>query len=485
MPSSKDKYLSRLQRLLIARTKTGAALTTTLTANAAAGASALTVAAITNAADGDTVRIGSGNRMELNKINGAPSGSNIPLLYPLQRAHAIGEDVKEMTVFDHGAPNEGGVDLVLAGETADIQVSDKRLPLAQIRGYVSAGAEWTWPYFTLSTIIAALGALLTRLTGAGTVASPKQFITDGNELGEENDVAIIAVGVLVDGTVVTAELWGCTADYTGFRTSLGRGQPATCPAKYRASAGGVLSTVAPAYTIDVSLKASKTGTWRGLTEVGLYVANPGVNTTLTAIAALGAQALVVASSANAASGDVLKVGTGSEAEFPVIDAVVDANNVTLRTKLLHDHPIGDAVVEQTKTRIAAITEEGVSIETSGSVRTIREADTPLEAGIIPEDVMIALSFALGEINLANYARALGIPAALIVGNRLPLDVDIGTADIDGLYVLGKNQNGDTIEIGLWGFSQTLQEIRTKISNHGISTIPLNGKPAIVQFLQYQ
>jgi hypothetical protein len=188
MPA-KNKYVSRLQRLLIARDKTGAALTTTLTAAAAKGASAITVAAITNAADGDTIRIGSGDEMELNKINGAPSGSNIPLLYPLQRAHRIGEDVREMTVFDHGAPNEGGVDLVLAGESQDIQVSDRRLPLAQIRGYVSAGAEWTWPYFTLSTIIAALGALLTRLSGAGTVASPKQFITDGNELGEENNVA--------------------------------------------------------------------------------------------------------------------------------------------------------------------------------------------------------------------------------------------------------------------------------------------------------
>src|SRR4051812_20654386 len=136
MPSSKDKYLSRLRQLLIARDKTGAALTTTLTAAAAKGATSVTVAAITNGSDGDTVRIGSGNRMELNKINGAPSGSTVTLSYPLQRAHVIGEDVREMTVFDHGAPNEGGVDLVLSGETQDIQVSDKRLPLAQIRGYI-------------------------------------------------------------------------------------------------------------------------------------------------------------------------------------------------------------------------------------------------------------------------------------------------------------------------------------------------------------
>jgi hypothetical protein len=169
----------------------------------------------------------------------------------------------------------------------------------------------------------------------------------------------------------------------------------------------------------------------------------------------------------------------------VIDVVVDANNVTLRTKLLHDHPIGDAVVEQTKTRFAGVTEEGVSIEASGSLRTIRNADNPLEAGVIPEEVMITMGFALGEISLANFAMALGIPAADIVGGRLPLDVDIGVADIDGLYLLGKNQNGDTIEIGLWGFSQTIQEIRTKLANHGISTIPVNGKPAIVQFLQYQ
>jgi hypothetical protein len=48
----------------------------------------------------------------------------------------------------------------------------------------------------------------------GTVASPKQFITDGNALGRGDDVTIIAGGVLVDGTVVYVELWGVSMDYT-------------------------------------------------------------------------------------------------------------------------------------------------------------------------------------------------------------------------------------------------------------------------------
>lgn len=485
MPS-KNKFLSRLKALYIGRNKTGTALNTTLSANVAKGATSITVAAITNGTDGEAIRIGSGNDAELNKISGAPSGSTINLAWPTQRAHVTGEAAREVTIFDHGAPDEGGVDFFTTGETVDVAVSTQRMPIASVKGYQGAGAEGAWPYFDLFTFATALGMDLAKVTGSGTAASPRQLITDGNEMGEEIDVFVVAAGVLVDGTEAWLELWGCTMDYTAVNSTLGRGNPPRIPFRARASAGGVMTTTAPGYAIDTTYRASKTKVWRALTEVGIRSpSGSGVDTTLTAAAAAGAVSLTVDDSTGAAAGDRVKVGTGSDAEYPIVADAPDANTITLRTKLLRGHVIGEAVVEQAETAFAGITEAGLSLQVSGSVRPVRIATSPLEAGIIPGDAMVTLGFNLGDIILANFARALGIPQAAIVGARLPVDVEIGTEDIDALYAKGVLQNGDIVVVDAWGFAQIIQEVRTKLSNRDISSIPVSGKPATLQLLQYQ
>jgi hypothetical protein len=414
MPA-KNKVLSRLSSLWIART-TVAGAATTLSAAAAKAAGTLTVTSIAGFSSGQAIRIGSGNDMELNKINGAPAGSTITLAWPLQRAHIALEDVKQMTVYDHGAPDEGGVDVVVSGEVQDVMIATQRMPLTNVKGYMSAGGEWAWPFADLNTFVTAMGALLSRITGSGTVSAPKQYITDGNDSGEETDVAVIAGGVLVDGTFVYVELWGVSMDYTAIgKIQFRRGQPVKISARARASAAGVMTTVAPAYTIDVSKRAQKNQVWRALSEVGLRTpAGSGMNSTLTANAAAGAQTLVVAASAGAASGDRIKVGTGSDAEYPVVDTVPDGVSVTLRTKLLRAHVIGETVVEQTNTVFAGVGEDGASLEIAGSVRTIRKGDTPLEAGTIPGDCQITVGVMLFDILMANVAYALGIPQADIV-----------------------------------------------------------------------
>lgn len=487
MPA-KNKFLSRLKALYLARAKTGAALTTTLTANAAAGASSLTVAAIVNGSDTDTILVGSGEDAELAQISGAPAGNTINLAKPLLRAHIIGESVREQTVFDHGAPDEGGVDIAFQGESFDVQVASQRLSLATIRGYLGASAEGAFPYFDLSTLVAALGALQTRINGAGTVASPRQFVTDGNEFGEENDVTIIACGYLVDGTEAWVELYGCSMDYTAVRAQLARGNPPRIPFRARASAGASVTTTAPAYVIDVSLRAAKGKVWRALTEVGIRSASgSGVNTTLSAIAAPGALALVVVDSSGAVAGDIIKVGTGSDAEYPIVDSAPDGTHINLRTKLLRAHAAAETVVEQKETKFAAPTDQGVSLEVAGSTRNVRLGHRAFEAGTIPGDAQITASITLGDLLLENFRLALGLPSSDLLsgGTRLFVGDNVGSTEIDALYVKGVLVNGDIAIIDLWGVSQVINEIRTKFSGRDIATIPVMGKPAIIQFLQYQ
>lgn len=485
MPA-KNKVLSRLSSLWIARTKTGTALSTTLSAAAAKGASSLTVVSITNGADGDPVRIGSGEEMELNKISGAPSGSTINLAWPLTRAHAVGEDVKEMTVYDHGAPDSGGVDVVVNGEVTDVNLATQRLPLTNIKGFNSVAAEWRWPYVDLNTFATSVGALLSKITGAGTVASPKQFITDGNEFGEDQDIAVIAGGVLVDGTFIYVELWGCSMNYTQVGTlNFRRGGEGPRIGARAKGTGGVSYTAAPGYAIDASLKAQKNQVWRSLSEVGLRTpAGSGVNSTLAVAPAAGATVIDVASGTGAAAGDRIKIGTGSDAEYPVINSV-NVNQLTLRTKLLRAHVIGEPVVEQTNTVFAGVSEEGVDLTLGGDVRAVRVGTRSIEIGDIPGNAQITFTARLVDIVLANLAYALNIAQSDISGNRLPLDTGLGVTDIDALYFKGVLQNGDTFELDVWGVGAVLEEMRLKLANEGVSSLSLSGRPATLQLLQYQ
>jgi hypothetical protein len=94
---------------------------------------------------------------------------------------------------------------------------------------------------------------------------------------------------------------------------------------------------------------------------------------------------------------------------------------------------------------------------------------------------------LFDILITNIAYSARHPqAASIVGNRLPLDIDIGSTDIDAFYVKGILQNGDIARDRRVGIRAADQRApRSRWRHQGISTIPISGKPATLQILQYQ
>lgn len=479
----KQKVVKQLSKLYLTRDATTTPGSTTLNSAAAKGATALTVAAITNFANGDLIRVGQGEEMEIAVINGAPSGNNIPLAYGLTYAHVSGDVVVEQIAYDLGDVSDGGVSMEWAGQVQDISVSTRRLAFTTLNGFVDASMSASLPSFSLYSLAHATGMLLSRVTGTGVTATPRQIVTDGSDFAGEINMGLIAVGTLMDNTACTIELWGVDMDYTGVEFQLTRGVQAAVALK-GVGAGGVISTAVPTFAATTTLRPAKGDTWDAMTEVG-YFADTGTNNTINGTPAADATSIVLTSAAGFVAGDWIKVGTGDTVEYHWIDSIA-TNTLTLRTRLLRAQANGTAVRKVTQTAFAGCTPDGVRIRTGGSVSTIRSATKRLSLGVRPGAATVTFGVQLLEISLPMFAYALGIPQADISGGRLPVGDRVATATIEGLYVKGLKQNGLTAQVAVWGCTLDTSGVQAILNNQGDTPfIPLLAKPASgVQFIEY-
>jgi hypothetical protein len=474
MASAKDKVLNRLSSVYMVRDKTGTAGSTTLSGAEAAGQTALSITAGTNFADGDTIRVGSGNEMELKVIASGGGTTTITVGTPLVYDHASGDPVVEQTVYDLGDITDAGATVRWQGPGVDVAVATKRLVFQTIPGFVSCGIEFALPYVTANAYAVALGGDLADVLGSGTTAAPSQFASDGNEFNEANNVSFIAIGTLFDGTVIRAELWSANADYTGVETQFTLGQHAQVPCKFRA-AGGILTTVASPYTVDTSIRGSKNEVWSSLTTVGVF-ADGGASSTVASAAITAADKVFdVVSGTGFAQGDWVKIGTGDLAEYHQIEGVA-TNTITLRTFTLRAHIIGTAVVEQTITSLNPNT-DGVRFSVGGSVEDIQMATNRIAIGLRSGTAAPQFQVSVIDLTLENFARSLGIPASDIASNRLPFNDNIATTAVGGFYFAGTHSDGGTFYMTSWANSVDVSDVSTAWTGTGVATIPLTIKPS--------
>lgn len=482
---AKDKVLKQLQQVLLVRDQTGGAATT-LGAAAAAGQKVLTVPSTTSVANGDTVRVGSGETMELGVVASFVANTSITLADNLTYDHAVGEAVVEQTAYDVGAIAEGGVTVNGAAQTTDVGVATQRLAYTTLNGYTDLTAQFALPTITPENLAIALGIAFSKITGAGTAASPYQLATDGSEFCGEQNQSLIAIGIAMDGSVLRVELWGVDADYTGLSLQLSRGQLASVPVKLVASAGGVVTTNASAYVANTAKTPAKGKVFDALSEVGLFT--DGTAGTLNANAAAAATTMSTATNLGVAAGDWVRVGAGNTVEFHRVDSVTGAGpyNIALRTPLYRAHANGEAIAKQVLVPFAAPSQDGVTLEVSGSVEMIRTAVRRLTAGLKPGAATTTLRFGVIDFLLANFARALGIPQAKIVGGRLPLTGDtIATDTVQGAYVRGLTQDGWTCWVNVWGCAQDISNFAAQLTNTGTPALPIALKPAsALHFIQH-
>jgi hypothetical protein len=473
--AAKSKFIRRLRSAYLALDKTGTAANTTLSANAAAGATSFTITSATNLAIGDAIRVGEGETCELVHVSNLVTTTVTPSK-PLRHAHLSGEAVVEQTVFDLGDVEQQGATVSVNGETSDLLVATKRLAFAILNGYVDLRAEFSLPTLSLYSFAIATGMPLSSVSGSKTTAAPLHLTTDGNEFGSVQNATLVLSAVLMDNSIVTHEIFGGDADYSAVSVPFVRGQPATLACRFTASAGGRAYTGAPPYTVDTSIRPSKGDVFSGLSEVGFFGdLGGGASTTVaTATAAAGQSVVELASTTGIGQGDVLRFGSGDTVEYHAVESIASPN-VTLRTKLFRDQVVGTAVVEQERLTFGGVAPGGVTLTTGGSVESLRVATSPLTVGTRPGNALVTLALSLQDVTLANVARALGIPQSDISGGLMNIGENVNTSPLESLYLRGINQSGDTVEVQAWGCSQQIAYALRKAST-GEMAFPITVRP---------
>lgn len=477
MPA-KTKVVKQISSVALVRDSTGTFGSTTLNAAATAGAGTISVAAITNFSVGEIIRVGSGEEMELIQVHAstAPAGNTITLATNLVYSHASGETVVEQTAYDLGDITDGGVSIEFAGESQDIFVATKRLVFAVLNGYVNAQAKFALPGVNLFNFAAATGSLNALITGSGTTASPKQFVSDGSDFAGDTNMSLIITGVLMDGTIIRCELWGVDADYTGIDLSLARGQLSPVPCTFISSAGGILQTAATAMAISVANRPTKGDVFDALTSAGVFTdaASPAA-TTLSSQAASGQSTIALTLATGLAAGDWVRFGSGDTMEIWQLDSTT-----TIRGKFYRTQASGTVVKKQDQTAVAGVAPEGVNLKIGGAVEQLRSALKRTSIGARPGQANVAFTVPMIETSLVNIARALGIPQSQIVGGKLPFNgANLATdTTLNGMYCTGTVLSGSVLTALFWGVGIDLSGVAMLWNNNGPAAItPITVKPS--------
>lgn len=475
MPA-KNNIIQQLSKLYLVQDQTGTFGSTTLTASTAIGATALTVAGITNFASGDVIRVGSGEDLELATITGAPAGNTINVTQGLVYAHATGEAVVEQVGFDLGDVEEAGVTVNFAGESIDIPVSTKRLAFTTLPGFVDASMEFAMPTFTIDNFAHATGTALARVTGSGTPTQPKQVTSDGSEFGGRTNASLVAVGTKFDGSFLRVEMWGVDFDYTGVSFALSRGQLVAVPMRGVASAGGAFFSSNIPWTADVSLRPTKGKVFDALTEAG-YFLDTATTTTTTGVTAKDAVLINFTSATSFANDEWFRIGTGDEAQFFQVASKV-TNAVTTKTPVYRAIPAGATITKVTATRLAGVGPDGVQVQVGGTVEPLRIAERRLSIGLRMGAANVSAVIPVVDISLENLARVMGIPQSQVAGGRLPVGDQIGTATLEGVYARGLLQDGTIAWVIFAGNAMDVSAVAVTINNSGpAATVPITVKPS--------
>lgn len=234
----KGEYWSHLDSVELLRDQATTPGSTTVDTDAAVGDTSIGVASTTNFTDGDIIRIGERDRLEINQLEGAiadPLLLRFPLAYPHLAADA--QPVVEQQAFDLGNILDAGARITFSGDHNPVNAATKRLVTAYLTGHAEIMAEFELLGFALENLAVSLGMAESFVLGSGTSAAPTTIAITADDFNTENDLSWRFTGATKQGEVVLLDLWATENDFSAVNFQMQRGTPAPVPVRAKATSG--------------------------------------------------------------------------------------------------------------------------------------------------------------------------------------------------------------------------------------------------------
>jgi hypothetical protein len=474
--------LSDLVQQVIAIRPKPAGGSTTLSANAAAGATAATLTSVTGFTDADPIIAGSEEDAELVVQTGAPAGSIITLRAPgFKRAHVSGEAVKEGIAYDLG--NVMNVRDASAADVFDNETDVSRNPNGRRLGHIAYQPQFDVQGYSPNLFALLTGMLMNRVLGAGTSADPTQIHTDGSDLGRE-DTFLVFNELLADGTFLRHEFDACSADYSQMALALGQGRETMLAARFIAANHGLHNTVAPQFAIDYTLQARKAAQIESLLEAGLFtVLGGGLSTTLTSQTNKDANVFNVASATGVAGGKWYRVVGGGREQIIRVESVVSLA-VTCRTRAAYDFPTGSTVTELTQTAFTGLKQDATEFRMGGSVRPVRFDNARVQAGARAGTALFSLACQPTARTLENLRLRLGLPTSAISGTALIQSNSAGTDAPIGWYSTSQRKDLKTVLLVGSDVDNGLEQLEMAMGKSDLASVSLAFRNQLISQLMW-
>jgi len=180
------------------------------------------------------------------------------------------------------------------------------------------------------------------------------------------------------------------------------------------------------------------------------------STVAVADTAKGATSIEVAAIGALATDDPFRVGDDNNEEVGFVESIA-SNVITTKNELAFAHVIGEAFVEQERTVLGQLTDDGVDVEHQADRNQINAATRRERLGFLIGNTNDRFTFALRNHSLENIMAAMGVPEGNIGGAGSAPDPstadlthdDWDTVENQSFYFTGAIKNGATFEIHIW------------------------------------
>lgn len=475
--------LSDLVQQVIALRQRPGTTPTTLSANAAAGATTIVLTSTTGYGDGDPIAVGSEEDVELVVQNGAPSGSNVTIRSPgLKRAHVQTETVRELIAYDLG--NVSGVRDGSTADVADNETDVDRNPDGRRLGHLMLQPQFDLQGFSPKHFALVTGMPLARVLGAASAADPTQVHTDGAEFGAE-DTGIVLVERLADGTYLRHEYDACGVDYTQLTIALGQGRETLLAGRFVASNHGIRNTGLPQFTVDYTEQVRKTHQLEALLEAGYFrVLSGGLSTTLTGAVAKDANVFPVTSATGVAAGKWYRVTGSGRTQILWVESVASLN-VTVRTRAAYDFPSGSTFVELEQLAFSGLKEGTTEFRVGGSLKSPPKFDNMrVQAGARPGSALFTFTAQPTARTVEMLRLQRGLPTSAISGTAL-IESDLAGTDAPiGWYARAQRKDTKTVYLIGSDVDNGLETLEQALSMRDLASSPMSFRNKLLTQLQW-